>query len=486
VASVVNIDVESMKLRIIKPPSNDLQCREVYYAPSRQKAFYTICITRDSYIVYDTVTQDPDAMKELHKIEEGLYDVLVGEESLSDFLERVKDDRIRHIIEREYVGYGVLEPFFLDPSVINAHVMANKPVQVHHRLYGRLDTNIVLSIDEAIELALRFAAAAGKPLSEATPLASLIEPRYEARVSIVFFSDVTMKRDVTIDIRKPTERPWTVLKLISLGSLSIEEAAFLWLMVKYKVPVLVVGELMSGKTTLATALLALIPPESRIFTVEDTPEIRIPATYWTRTTTREYGEYKVTVFDLLKVGVRLSQDYVIVGEIRGEEAREWAHSILLGHCAITTFHAESPEAAIIRLLSPPISLDPQVIKMLNVFVKTNVVERELGKKVFRHEVYIHEENVIKPLFVYNPTTDKIELAIKDPIKNLKFLDRITLAHRVTREDLEIEYQAMINVLNEVYNEYLTIDPTLETPSFKELPQMLYSKLSVKLNELRRK
>jgi flagellar protein FlaI len=189
---------------------------------------------------------------------------------------------------------------------------------------------------------------------------------------------------------------------------------------------------------------------------------------------------------LLKVGVRLSQDYVIVGEIRGEEAREWAHSILLGHCAITTFHAESPEAAIIRLLSPPISLDPQVIKMLNVFIKTNVVEREPGKKVFRHEVYIHEENVIKPLFVYNPATDKIELAIKDPIKNLKFLDRITLAHRVTREDLEIEYQAMINVLNEVYNEYLTIDPTLETPSFKELPQILYSRLSVKLNELRRR
>jgi len=35
-------------------------------------------------------------MKELRKVEEGLYDVLVGEESLSDFLERIKDDRIRH------------------------------------------------------------------------------------------------------------------------------------------------------------------------------------------------------------------------------------------------------------------------------------------------------------------------------------------------------------------------------------------------------
>jgi len=35
----VSIDVESMKLRVIEPPSNDLQCREVYYVPSRQKPF---------------------------------------------------------------------------------------------------------------------------------------------------------------------------------------------------------------------------------------------------------------------------------------------------------------------------------------------------------------------------------------------------------------------------------------------------------------
>ena len=93
----MSIDVESMKLRVIEPPSNDLQCREVYHVPSCQKAFYTVCITQGSYIIYDAITQDPDAMKELRKVEEGLYDVLVGEESLSDFLERIKNDRkLRH------------------------------------------------------------------------------------------------------------------------------------------------------------------------------------------------------------------------------------------------------------------------------------------------------------------------------------------------------------------------------------------------------
>jgi len=479
----VGIDSGVVKLRLLEPPSAEPSCVERYTVPSPQRAFYHVCITGDAYVVYDAIALEPKSSKLLAKVEERLYDVLVGEESIADLLEDIKDERVRHIIERQYIGYGVLEPFLLDPNVTNVYVMSNKPVQVHHRVYGRLPTNITLSQDEAMEIALRLAAAAGKPLSEAMPLASFIEPRYEARVSVVFLSDITMRRSITIDIRKPAETPWTILKLIHLGSLSIEEAAFLWLMVKYKVPVLIVGELMSGKTTLATALLALVPPGSRVFTAEDAPEIRVPTTYWTRTTTREYGEYPLSYFDLLKVGVRLSQDYIIVGEIRGEEAREWAHAVLLGHGAITTFHAESPEAALLRLVAPPISVDPQVLKALNVFVKTNVIEREPGRRVFRHEVYVHEEGMIKPLFTYNPATDTIECNVDNPIRSLKFIDRVVLAHRVTREALEEEYRAMVSVLEETYREALARDPTLETPTYKELAEVLYRKLSERVRKL---
>ena len=476
----MSIDFGEVKLKILKPSSKELSCIDLYNTPSHQKPLYTVCITEGLYIVFDSIIQDPGAIKEISKIEERLYDVLVGEESIIDLLEEIKDERLKHIVERQYTGYDVLEPFFLDPNIINVHVMSDKPVQVHHRVYGRLLTNLTLTHEEVVDLALRFAAAAGKPLSEALPLASFVEPKYEARISVVFSSDVTMRRSATIDIRKLAELPWTVLKLIHLGSLSFEETAFLWLMVKYKIPILIVGGLMTGKTTLATALLALIPPGSRVFTVEDTPEIRIPATYWTRTTTREYGEYKISVFDLLKTSVRLSEDYIIVGEIRGEEAREWAHSILLGHCAITTFHAESPEAALLRLLSPPISLDPQVVKMLNVFVKTNVTEKEPGKKIFRHEVYVQDENIIKPVFTYNPVRDKIELVVENPLRTFKFIDRIELTHRVSRDMLEREYKAMITVLEETYREAISADPTLETPTYRELAEILYKKLEEKL------
>lgn len=474
-----------IKLRILNKPEVDYECKERYSIPRGSEPLYYVCITADMYIIYDALVTDPRSVEELKKLEEKLYDIIVSEYSLIDKLIEIKDPKLRHIVERQFIGYGVLEPFFLDPDIINVHVLANKQIQVIHRVYDRLKTNIILSLEEVKELAMRLAAVSGKPVSEALPLSSFIEPRYDARVSLVYMSDITMRRDMTIDIRKLPDYPWTILKLIQYGSLSIEEAAFLWLMVKYKVPIIIVGELMTGKTTLATALLSLIPPGSRIMTAEDTPEFKAPSEYWTRTTTREYGEYKISYFDLIKTGVRLSVDYIIVGEIRGEEAREWAHAILLGHGTITTFHAESPEAALLRLLSPPISIDPQVIKMLNVFVKTNALERS-GKRVFRHEVYIVEESVAKPLFTYNPEEDRIikSFQVLNPISEFGFIDRIVLAHRVTHSQLEKEYNLMIEVLKETYKESLEKDHTLDTPTYKELPFILYRKLYEKLTKYR--
>ncbi|MEM3975551.1 MAG: ATPase, T2SS/T4P/T4SS family [Desulfurococcaceae archaeon] len=323
-----------VKLRLLEKPKGEFKCIEQYAIPRGGEPLYHVCITNDTYIVYDVVAADPKLLKEVSRLEKELYNIIVGDESLVERIGKIKDPKLRHVVERQFTGYGFLEPFFMDPDIVNVHVMVGRPAQVLHRFYGRLYTNLAFSSEEAKELAMRLAAAAGKPLSEALPLASFIEPRYEARVSLVYMSDVTMRRDMTIDIRKLPENPWTILKLIHFGTLSIEEAAFLWLMVKYKVPIIIVGELMSGKTTVAAALMALVPPESRVLTAEDTPEFRIPAKYWTRTTTREFGEYKITYFDLIKTGVRLSVDYVIVGEIRGEEAREWAHAILLGHGAV--------------------------------------------------------------------------------------------------------------------------------------------------------
>ena len=314
-------------------------------------------------------------------------------------------------------------------------------------------------------------------ISEATPLASFIEPRYETRVSVVYYSDVTLRRGLTVDIRKQPKKPWSILKLIDMKTLTPEEAAFLWLVVKYKIPVMIVGEMMSGKTTVATAILNLIPPKSKIMTIEDAPEIRLCTPYWTRTTTRDSPENPVTVFSLLRVALRLSVDYVVVGEVRGEEARDWAQAILLGHGAVTTFHADSPQSALLRLTTPPISVNPQALRMLNVFVKMIPFRRDASLER-RAEIYVYDEEKLIPLYTYDPVRDVTTLnpSTENPIKSFAFFKRVGLAHGISLDDLEREFDCMKKIISEVYSEAKSKDPKLETPDVCELSEILYKKL----------
>ncbi|MDK6028685.1 type II/IV secretion system ATPase subunit [Ignisphaera sp. 4213-co] len=466
-------------IRMLYPPK-ELKCVDSYEIED----LYIACITFDKrYVVFDkTVGIEPLTVLE-SKAESYLKNILVSRER--DFSKVISqaEKPIRHILERQLFGYGVVEPMLMDENVIDIHIVMNNPIKVTHRRYGDMESNIMLSEEEIKELVMRMSTLAGKAVSEANPLASFIEPRYEARVSIVYLSDVTLRKSATVDIRKQPKKPWSILKIIDLGTLTVDEASFLWLAIKYKVPIMIVGEMMSGKTTLATAILNLIPPNSKIITIEDAPEIKLCTKYWTRTTTRETAENPVTVFSLLKVALRLSVDYVVVGEVRGEEARDWAQAILLGHGAVTTFHADSPESALLRLTTPPIMVNPQALKLLNVFVKTIPLRKE-EKLVRRSEIYIYDaasdsgEYKLYPLFTYNPKNDAVQInpGFENPIKSFPFFKRVVLAHGITLDDLEKEYNAMRNVMRSVYEEAKKIDPLLEKPDVCELADLLYKRL----------
>lgn len=436
---------------------------------------YTACIVGGRYYVYDTVATEPEIEAKIASIEGKLLNMLLTEEYTPEEIIMMIEEKYRYIIERQYYGYGLLDPLLKDKDIVDIHAILGEPIQVIHRRFGRLITNIEMSLDEMQEIILRMSSSAGKVVSEATPVLSFIEPVHESRVTVVYYSDVTLRRSMTIDIRKQPETPWTALKIIDMKTATVDEMAFLWLMVKYKVPIVIVGELMSGKTTFANAILNLVPPDARVITIEDAPELRLHTPYWTRSTTREAKINPVSIFDVLKTAMRLTVDYIVVGEIRGEEAREWAQAILLGHGGITTFHAESPEAAIIRLTNPPIRVNPQALRLLSIFVKM-IPLREEGREIIRRsEIYVYEGDKMHPLFSYNPNEDSIEMR-GDPFR-FKFFERIVMAHGVTIEDLKKEYKAMRRILEEVYREAKEKDAGLEKPDYKELPKMLYERLA---------
>jgi len=185
---------------------------------------------------------------------------------------------------------------------------------------------------------------------------------------------------------------------------------------------LIVGPTATGKTTFLNSICMFIPPEKKIVSIEDTREIRIPHEHWisglARTgfgiptpTGEKYGE--VTMFDLLRESFRQNPDYVIVGETRGKEAYVMFQGMSSGHISFSTFHANSVDAVIKRLTSPPIELSPMLIESLNVITIMTHTEEKNVRRVKEIVEIISvdsrtEEVKTNLVFLWNPATDTFE------------------------------------------------------------------------------
>ena len=69
--------------------------------------------------------------------------------------------------------------------------------------------------------------------------------------------------------------PMTLRRLVELGSLSEETAAFLMLLVQAGYNIFVSGGTGSGKTTFLNALSEFIPAGQRVVTIEDSAELQL-------------------------------------------------------------------------------------------------------------------------------------------------------------------------------------------------------------------
>jgi flagellar protein FlaI len=131
-----------------------------------------------------------------------------------------------------------------------------------------------------------------------------------------------------------------------------------------------------------------IKPEMKVVSVEDTQELNLPHENWIPSVVRlGFGHEDkkggtITLFDLLKAAVRQRPDYIIVGEVRGEEAYTLFQAMATGHLGLSTIHAESVEAVINRLESEPMNIPKPLIAMANVIMVMTRTEIE-GKPARR-------------------------------------------------------------------------------------------------------
>lgn len=201
-------------------------------------------------------------------------------------------------------------------------------------------------------LAVHMAAAAGKRLDEASPMADGFIGNH-IRLHAVLPPLATPA--TLISLRVLRQQSFTLRRLVELGMVSADLEELLRMAVESRFSVLISGPTGSGKTTLLGALLGLVPSDERIICIEEVRELDPVHPHVVHLQERQAnieGSGHVTLTDLVRASLRMRPDRIVLGECRGPEVREVLTAMNTGHSGgFATLHANSVADVPARLIA---------------------------------------------------------------------------------------------------------------------------------------
>lgn len=253
------------------------------------------------------------------------------------------------------MSYEVIIPF-LEPirelleSETISEIMVNPDGSVWIEENGRIEPQPEIHFDEgALQTGLEVIAnRSGKKLNADSPILNLRLPDGSRLAAMI--PPVVNPRPL-MTIRKFTARSFTLADLIKAEMLTAEQAVTLTDAVKNGKNMLIAGGTGTGKTTLLNVLADAIPDHERILMIEDTAELHIRKPHLVSAESQTDTQRSQTTFDdLLRAVLRHRPDRIIVGEVRGPEARTLLDAMNTGHRGtLATIHASSAPDALDRL-----------------------------------------------------------------------------------------------------------------------------------------
>ncbi len=299
---------------------------------------------------------------------------------------------IEYLLIRDKIDMGVLKPFLSDPYIEDISCDGVGPIFIEHKIFKGLKSVIEFKVSHELdEFVVKVAERIKRPITYRSPIVDATLPD-GSRINIVYGTAIS-RHGSNFSIRKVNEVPLSILNIIDSNGLDYLAAAYIWICVEYGMSLFVSGETASGKTTLLNAITGFIPPENKIVTIEDTPELNVPHRNWIREVALAKGKGEgtggsaaggeVTMFDLLKAALRQRPNQILVGEIRGVEGAVAFGAMQTGHPVMSTFHAASVEKLIQRLCGDPINIPKTYVDNLNLVIIQSAVKRPDGQLVRR-------------------------------------------------------------------------------------------------------
>lgn len=287
------------------------------------------------------------------------------------------------ILERNTAGLGILETFLADPNVQDIFLDAPcDEVPIHltvadaggGRSHQRCRSNILMYEAGLRNIISKLLIMSRKPFSERNPVLEMDLGGMNARLTAV--GPPLSPDGIALAIRRHSTDPWTLTKLIYHRSLTPLAAGLISFLIDGNATILVTGSRGAGKSSLLGAMMFEFPTSQRVLTIEDTLELpcaelrglgyKVQSLYVGSGTSSD----RMTAEKALRVSLRLGESAIVLGEVRGKEAKTLYEAMRVGtagSAVLGTIHGSSSRSVFERVVHD-LGIPPQSFSATDIVI----------------------------------------------------------------------------------------------------------------------
>lgn len=257
-------------------------------------------------------------------------------------------------LQRDLMGWGVLQPLIDNKEVTDIHVYDYQTVVLqrgkvsevtgihwpNHQAYVAFIDRLLMRLGKSLSTQQHTVDCS---FSNGTRICAIHESVCGSRgpllcIRVPRISEVSLENLLTYQVAPPLIVHY-LASMVRCGEATM----------------MIAGETGTGKTTLMKCIGTQFGPDESIVAVEDTPEVNFQHPFFRSLVSRApntEGVGEVTLQEHIKTTLRMTPTRVILGEMRTPFAAEaFLESAQTGHVGMTTLHARNARETLIRLES---------------------------------------------------------------------------------------------------------------------------------------
>lgn len=329
---------------------------------------------------------------------------LVKEKVYSDYADMNTDSTINDILNRLF-GYHILQKYIDDQDVTDIRVTRFDNIIIKKKGVWKITGDTFYNEEEFLNFVRYCVLKNNGKITTETPIVIVSDRKNNLRIEAGIEPVNISSPNLVIRIHRP-ENIKTMEELFTteIEMFNLEIYKFLINAIKAGGNIIISGKGGSGKTTLMRNLINKIPEDLSITSNEETAELYSshPNIIQREILKNRNDDKNITLAQLTAHSLVMSNDVVVIGELKGEEAMVFFDAVSTGHRGYATVHSDSSLNTIDRLVTL-MKRDSKAQSYTDKYLR-KLLSMSVDLVIFMKNFRIHEISEV----MYNKETDDVE------------------------------------------------------------------------------